>query len=545
MTSQHPHEVAALLWAVIILGLFTGLLGFLAAQQTGGTFIYPLDDAYIHLSLARSLSQHGVWGVTPHEFSSVASSIGWPLQLAGLMLLAGPQEWLPLALGAAWALATLIFAWRILTQVEPPASSPLLPLLLVVLLPSLPLLILIGMEHAMQAAAALAFAWVAARVLTAEKPLSGDGLLLGLLAALVTAARYEGMFEVALVVLAALPCRRWREMILVSLCGALPIVVFGLYSVAQGGHWLPNPILVKSDLREVHSFQDFVVLVLQTKLAHFNRVALVTVLMLVSLGGVQIDRFWQRRLTAAEQLFVLLAAATAILHFLGARVGWFMRYEAYLLVLQAVALGVAWRGQVPALVALWRVQRKPGCGSSGRAFSCLLVILVVLLALVLNRLSISTFQIPLASQNIHDQQVQMGRFLGVHYPNEPVIVNDLGAVCWWGQVRPVDLMGLATQEVAQAMLGKGQYTSHLLTQLARKRGARIAAVFATPEWMPAPIPPVGWIEAGCWTVPYTFIVGDATVHFFGLDAEAAKQLARNLEAFRGQLPAGVKCVVRL
>jgi len=43
--------------------------------KSGCRLVYPLDDTYIHLAMARNLVHHGVWGVTPYEFSSTSSSL--------------------------------------------------------------------------------------------------------------------------------------------------------------------------------------------------------------------------------------------------------------------------------------------------------------------------------------------------------------------------------------------------------------------------------------------------------------------------------------
>ena len=45
--------------------------------QTGGTFVYAQDDPYIHLALARTLAQSGVWGIRPDEFACASSSPLW------------------------------------------------------------------------------------------------------------------------------------------------------------------------------------------------------------------------------------------------------------------------------------------------------------------------------------------------------------------------------------------------------------------------------------------------------------------------------------
>ena len=58
-------------------GLFVASLAFALwriRQDTGATLVYGLDDAYIHMAIAKNLARHGVWGVTPFHFASASSS---------------------------------------------------------------------------------------------------------------------------------------------------------------------------------------------------------------------------------------------------------------------------------------------------------------------------------------------------------------------------------------------------------------------------------------------------------------------------------------
>ena len=48
--------------------------------------VYPLDDAYIHMAISKNLQQHGVWGVTRHQFSSTSSSILFTLLFSAMLL---------------------------------------------------------------------------------------------------------------------------------------------------------------------------------------------------------------------------------------------------------------------------------------------------------------------------------------------------------------------------------------------------------------------------------------------------------------------------
>jgi hypothetical protein len=65
MTSSQQR--LALLCAAVYL-LLSSFLVLHVVKDTGGHFIYPLDDPYIHLALAENLA-HGHYGINATEFS--------------------------------------------------------------------------------------------------------------------------------------------------------------------------------------------------------------------------------------------------------------------------------------------------------------------------------------------------------------------------------------------------------------------------------------------------------------------------------------------
>ena len=80
--------------AALVLGL--GLM----SRALNGRLIYALDDPYIHMSVARNLAAHGVWGLRGDEFASASSAPLWTLLLGAIYRVAGPGDWTPLVLNA-------------------------------------------------------------------------------------------------------------------------------------------------------------------------------------------------------------------------------------------------------------------------------------------------------------------------------------------------------------------------------------------------------------------------------------------------------------
>ncbi len=119
-------------------------------DQNGGRLIYALDDAYIHLSVARNWAQHGTWGVTRHEFSSCSSSPLWTLLLSACFRLGANEA---AALGLNVVFGTLLIGWAGSALAARGLSPPVIlaALLSIVLAAPLPALVFSGMEHVLHA----------------------------------------------------------------------------------------------------------------------------------------------------------------------------------------------------------------------------------------------------------------------------------------------------------------------------------------------------------------------------------------------------------
>ena len=73
VNSRWPLPVAL----AVLLGTIGAVGGFMLWTQHH--MEYALDDPYIHMAVAKHFVDHGVWGMTPFEFSSSSSSLfTWP-----------------------------------------------------------------------------------------------------------------------------------------------------------------------------------------------------------------------------------------------------------------------------------------------------------------------------------------------------------------------------------------------------------------------------------------------------------------------------------
>ena len=117
---------------------------------TGGQLIYPLDDTYINMAMAKNFSEHGVWGITRYAFSSSTSSPLYTALLADRILHSGQKRTAALVLNVFFGTILIAYLNRLLRQDGTP--SIVFPLLLAIsFVTSIPALNLIGMEHLLHA----------------------------------------------------------------------------------------------------------------------------------------------------------------------------------------------------------------------------------------------------------------------------------------------------------------------------------------------------------------------------------------------------------
>jgi hypothetical protein len=497
--------------ALAVLFVAVGVLVAWSWRHSAGHLVYALDDAYIHMAMARNLAEHGVFGVTRYGFTSSSSSPLWTLLLAGLFAIFGLRDGLPLVLNVLFAASLLAVADRVLENHGVRPHSRVLALVAIVVLTPVPPLVLVGQEHLLHATLTLAFAGL----LTLARPRAA----LLLIAAALTATRYEGLLLVFIACLVLAARRRFAFAIALGVVSLLPPAVYGLVSLAHGWYALPNPVILKGALGE--GLSGWRCLALVPFLGGWGELVRTShLLALVALAGVTLLARW-RSPSSRDGTLLIVFIGTAILHLQYARTGWFYRYEAYLVAFGIVAAAVALDDLGDRVRPRWL----PAALASAAALVC---------AVRGVRAHVET---PGAVGNIYEQQIQMGRFLARYYPGASVAANDIGAIDWLADLRVLDLWGLASREMAEAKL-RGRYTTAGIAELAAARGVRVAVIYE--RWLDGAggVPPE-WVRAGRWRVASNVVLGDRTVAFYAVDPAEAGPLGDHLRAFAPELPPGV------
>ena len=146
----HFTDLFSLGLPVLLFAMATGWIIYSGLSQTGGSFIYPVDDAYIHMQIARNLSTSGSWGIIAGEFNSASSSPLYTILLWLAFLVFGNHILIPLLINILSALVLLYMMYRWLQGQGMGRWMVMLILAAAVFITPLPLLVMTGMEHTLQ-----------------------------------------------------------------------------------------------------------------------------------------------------------------------------------------------------------------------------------------------------------------------------------------------------------------------------------------------------------------------------------------------------------
>jgi hypothetical protein len=519
-------------WLVYLIALIALVLPIVVielqvARVSGGTFMYPLDDTFIHMTVAKTLALHGNWGIAPGEFESASSSVGYTLLLAAMFRVFSVHAYIPFVINLVAAMVLLWVVDRRLLKERVGAFGRLVILLAIVVLVPLPVLVITGMEHTLQSLFSFLFVfgftdWIAGE---GERKFPVSLYVYAICACMM---RYEGAFLVGIACLLLLYKRRIGPAFLLGFVGALPIVVFGVYSILQGSYFLPNSVLLKSEgaRLSLRGVVGFLVQTVEQKLTISLSGIATTVtqhlLIILPLAYLLLAGPLQKAARHSYALMMLVVAA--FLQLTLAATGWFYRYEAYLVLCTIYILLVLLYQYKGVLMPRLRVYPVAG-----------VFLLFALFLPTVYRSAAAFSKATRACLNIYDQQYQMAKFLHDYYDDQVVAVNDIGAVSFFKKEKNIDLWGLANIKVARSK--KENYcTPAFLDSLSRSEKAGVAIVF--DSWFSDSLLSK-WDKVATWTIPDNVICQDSTVTFYAIDRSKTGELRSKLEQYQPSLPYGV------
>ena len=476
--------------ALFLVSLGTALR--IALRWTDGRLIYALDDAYIHMAVAKTLASHGIWGCTPFHFSSSSSSLLWTFGLGVAYRAFQVHDWTPLVLNVGFAIGTLVVAEVSLARFGAPPVLRASALVGIVVAFPLAGMALMGMEHILHLLLTIGFAAVAVEALTrpSESPRveRRRTVVLCILGALLGASRYEGFFLIGLACLAFLVRRQLLRAVSTGVAALLPVAAFGAISAANGSYFLPNPLMVKAVGETASTFSALLKPFGSEDLAFFQNNRAMPILAVLGILGALAHWRARRSVWRPPVLLPLLLAGMILLHghFVFSPLYWAYRYDAYLVGFGIFVAAVV-LVEMPAPRALPR----------GALPALLVASLVPVVADVREGL-VPDAEIE-GMRGTYLEQYQTAQFIRRYYPGATVIVNDLGAVTYYTQARILDLVGLGDLEPL-AIMRHAAYTSREVTAWTAPYRPSIAIV--SLGWgVVGPLIPPEWVRVAVVEVP--------------------------------------------
>lgn len=503
-----------------------------ALRRSDGHLVYVIDDPAIHLSIARNLAEHGTWGVVPGHFESASSSPVWTVLVsAWLELVPGPDAVAPLVLNVAAGLVVIALLGSGQRIVAPSWRRPFdvaAVAILVTIVLFLPGLAMTGMEHTLHIALVLGAVVLAHRSTTGRTG-PGPVWLPYALLAVATLTRFETVF-VALGLALALflapragagrigvddPVGRVRRPVLVLASSAVPLGAFAAFNRLMGQEWLPNSVMAKAAVGTSPSGLVWEVL------DRFDADTLVACLAAVAVVALVVN---QRRW--ASWSFPAIVVVVAIgLHMVFARVGWYERYQAYLIALGTYFVIELMGAELPAL-RLPPAHAVTACG-----------VAVVALLLAGDKPQ-ATVEADRAVGETFDQRYQAARFLARYYDGRPIATGELGYISLQHEGPITDVLGLGDHEVLEEwQRADGPPGAAYWEELVRRRGVDVVAVY--PDTLDG-AEPDSWVQVGQWQLDRSVTTAPSEYfRFYATNPEAVGPLREHLAEFEDELPGRV------
>lgn len=535
----------ALVGVLIILWIITLFFLIYSIFLNKGHLVYTLDDAYIHMAIAKNFSQHGVWGITGYNFSSSSSSLLFTSLLSFFYLIFGVNEITPLIINIVVANLLIYYIYRIFKKdYNVPSYLIFISMSSMIIFAPIPRLIMTGMEHLLHCLITVVFINVSKNQLTKIDNVEGKNFFsnikyLLILAPLVAMIRYEGMFLIIAVSFLFLFKRKFKYSIIIAILGFLPVIIFGLISILNGGFLLPNSLIIKGTIPDLSSLStilhSFIYQPFQRLLGYPHLfLLLVGLAIIVYITIVKKDEIW-----SDTSIMSLIFIAITVLQIEFASSGIRSRYDAYLIVLGIFIFTIFIKDYLRPGYTLANL--KKDIINIRETLKIHTIVrkgtIVLVLALILSPFIYRSYYLATtahASNNIYEQQYQMGLFLKEYYEGESVVLNDIGATNYFANIKCLDLLGLGSNEVAKKTVNN-EFNQDTIDELAREKGCKIAIINWNFEYLGGM--PSNWTLIGTWTTTKNnWVTAGKIVDFFAIEESEINNLRSHLQDFSSRLP---------
>lgn len=473
-------------------------------------WIYPLDDAYIHIALARQVAENGVWGIQPGEYAFCSSSPLWTLMLSFFFLIFGAQDWLPGVLTIVLNMCSAIVMSLMMIRYNIRFIIRIVILFLIMFVVPFSITSAVGMEHALHVLTVVMFIDYADRSLSNDR--SCNSFLMPLLGAIAVATRFESLALVLPFAVFFWICGRRKESILLLVAAVLPVILYGCIAKINGGYFLPNSVMLKACLPARGNIFDRLYFVWRN-VSCYN-------LHMYSLSLAVLASAALKKTPNSLRICGTCTFICIIGHVLFAEIGHLFRYETYIVAAGAIIVALA-------LCINCEGQTLHNPMTSNLSFTVIFTLLLLVPLLFRGWIAVRATED--GSKNIYGQQVQLAKLFALLPENQKgtIAINDLGYMALHSDARVLDLWGLGSQEITDLKM-KNQWDNEHKELLLKKHNVKYVAVFN--EWFPqkSALPDYLIPVAKLNCVPATICLSE-DVWLYGTSLESAMALRAHIE----------------
>lgn len=492
-------------------------------SNTENYFTYILDDAYIHLAMAKNFALHGVWGMTKYSFSSSSSSPIFTFILSVLISIFGNNELIPLFFNIILSFLIIVFLNKYYKSFFDDSKHVVIANVFTLFFAVLHLQILTGMEHILQVLI------IVISVFYFQKWLASDFkdnfssywfystiLLLGLV-------RFESMFYFVSLAFVFLLIKRFKEAIFILILGFLPILIFGYFNYQKDGYFFPNSVVVKGTLFDISGNYLEQIKDILLKNVFLNRSFYKVVFFSLLISVVLIWKDCRNKLKfekiITNSFLIIVWSITLMLHSTFGEFKGPFRYEAYLLTAFTMAI-------IPKLIHFFKNPLYIIKHEKVTAF-----ILCINFILLLYKFGFANMLITRGSANIYEQQIQSARFLQKYYNTSSVVANDIGAICYFSDIHLLDFVGLGSKEMIP-FSKKGTVVDvrfkNYLTKYCEENNYQLAIAYE--EWLMGQAPE-NWKKVAILTIKNNAVAGRDHVFIYSINPKIHESLIQNVKSF--------------
>ncbi|MDH6252004.1 hypothetical protein M2347_001731 [Chryseobacterium sp. H1D6B] len=493
-------------------------------SKTENHFTYIIDDAYIHMAMAKNFALYKVWGMTPYSFSSSSSSPVFTLILSTLIYIFGNNELIPLIFNVTVSFFILFFLNKYYSLFFKESNFIIAATIFTIFFAVLHLQIMIGMEHVLQVLVTIIsiyyfYKWAVSNF--SDKISSywfyATILLLGLI-------RFESMFYFVSLSFVFCLVKKIKQAALILLFGFAPILIFGYFNYQQDGYFFPNSVIVKGRQFEFSGNYIEQVYNIVFNGMFFNRSFYKIGFFPLLIGIVLVYRSYKNKIglqkIVSDNFLVIVWCIVLILHSLFSNFKGFFRYEAYILVGFAMVI-------IPRLKEFFI---QPLVMLKKDKIMTVLILFNILL--LFYKLEYANRMLVNGSKNIYEQQVQSAKFLNTYYNTSKIVANDIGAICYFSDIHLLDIAGLGSTEMIPFNEKErvfGYEFEKFLENYCVKNNYQVAVIYE--EWFRGHVPKK-WKKAAVLKIDHVIAVSSGLVTIYSVDPTIHEKLKQNIKSFK-------------